>query len=174
MEVKDLIGEELTDEQKKLLEEDENKKKYKALQIYIQSDDFLKLCEKFEKKWDEIKENIIKMISERKETKSTKSQLDKDVLFKSEIKVFIMELKESEWEKILKDFFQKQIEALDTHIFDKISNEQELYDVPFYTDIDLQKQVRIDFMCFWKRVKAITASFAKVKEEIENPNPYES
>lgn len=173
MEVKDLIKSDLTEDQLKQLELDERKDKYKKLQHYLQSEEFKTLCIKYNDIWEQKSLEIKKLLKERKETKSTKSQLDKDVEFQYFLEEILKDLSVTDWEEILKQYFKEQIEAIDTNLLNKVSHEEELYDVPFYTQIDIEKQIRMDYCTFEKRVRAITASFADKTEEASNPNPYE-
>lgn len=170
--VKD-IKEELTEEQLKQLELDERKEKYKKLQHFLQSDACTTLCDTYTEKWESLVWKIKDKISNRKETKSNRSQLDKDVAFQLVLEEFIDSLWDMDGENVLRGYFIDQVEAIETNILNKVSHEEELYDLPFYTDIDILKQIRMDYCTLHKRISAITASFADKKEEQYNPNPYE-
>ena len=166
------IEDELTDEQKELLELDIRKEKYKKLQQYLQSEAFIELCEYFEGEWNSVEKEVQFERQNRLETKSTKSQVDKDEIFQDILIEFKYKLWNTDWEEVLKEYFQDQIDAIETNILNKISYEDALYDIPFYTVLDLLKQTRMDYLTFEKRIKSITASFADKKEEIANANPY--
>lgn len=169
MEVKDMF-EDLTEEQKELLQLQERKDKYKKLQHYLQSDAFEKICEHFESKWKEIEKEIIKEIKERQETKVLKSELDKNHQFYNFQRELIEQLWDSEWELILKKDLEDNSENTFTHCLNKI---EELYDAPVYSNLDLLKQLRIDYIMVWERLRRMSAFYLDTKEIEDNSNPYE-
>lgn len=166
----ELVTNDLTEEQLKDLEITENKRKYKILQKYLQTKEYKELVEKFIQKWKDIEDSIEKYIRDRKETKATKSELDKSLQFYD----FQQELKNSLWdseaEQILKADIQEMSENTYTHILNKI---EELYDAPTYSELDLIRQLRIDYILVESRIWRIIAWYLDAKQEISNPNPYE-
>lgn len=164
------ITNDLTQEELMLKELDERKEKFKKINKYIQSKSYEKLCKYFREKWEALTETIRESLLVRQEAKTIKSQLDRDIVFKN----FLSEVKEqfwnSEWEEVLKNDFQESINNVETHIFNKI---EELYDAPVYTEIDILKQIRIDYLCIDQRIERILASYADRKEEKQSLHPYE-
>lgn len=169
MEVKDII-EDLSEEQKELLEIQEKKEKYKKLQHFINSESFTEITKYFENKWKEIENKIIEIIKNRKEAKVLKSELDKNYQFYNFQIELIEKLWESEWEKILKEDLRENSENTFTHCLNKI---EELYDAPVYSELDLLKQLRIDYIMVWERFRRMSAFYLHTKEIEDNSNPYE-
>lgn len=175
--------EELTKEEIEELKQDKNKneieennKKYKAIYIYLQSNEFSLLCKYFDDIWYWIAKEIETQIIERKEAKTTKTQLDKDILHKNILQEFINKLWSSDWEKYIKEYFDLEILLINRRIYWLVSDSDwDLYDTPFYTDIDIEKQKMHHYFFFWIKLNKIMSKYEKKqKEEIENPNPYES
>lgn len=160
----------LTQEELELKIKHERKERFKKLNKYIQSDEFKEICSYFRKKWEDLTDEIRTKLQERTETKTIKSQLDRDVLFQNFLKEVKEQFGSSEWEEILKLEFQESINNVETHIFNKI---EELYDAPVYSEIDIIKQIRIDYLCVDQRIKRIMASYADWKEEKISLHPYE-
>lgn len=169
MEVKDIL-EDLSEEQKQLLETQERKEKYKKLQHFLNSKEFDKITKYFENKWKEIETQIIESIKTRKEAKVVKSELDKNYQFYNFQNELIEQLWESEWEKILKEDLKSNSENTFTHCLNKI---EELYDAPVYSELDLLKQLRIDYIMVWERFRRMSAFYLDTKDIEDNANPYE-
>lgn len=169
MKVKDLLND-LTDEQKELLEKDQRKEKYKKLSHFLQTKDFEKICKHFEKKWEALTKKVTDLIQNRNECKAEKSELDKNYQFYNFQKELAEKLWDSEAEQVLKKDLLDNAENTYTHCLNKI---EELYDAPVYTQLDLLKQLRIDYLMVWERLRRMTEFYLDTKEIMDNANPYE-
>ena len=186
--VKKEIIEELTDEQIIILEEDMNKAKLRKIDLFMwrvetpnediekapvitfEWEEYNQLLEKFKIKWEELLERQKKELETREETKLTLSQTDMDNSFWRILKEYLESLWESEWEKVIKEYFEEQIEAIDSNIYNK---QEELYDAPVFSYFDLLKKYRCEYLLIGKRIEAIRNSFQTNKQKLDNPNPYE-
>ena len=179
---------ELTQEEQELLQEDINRDKLKKIDkfmwrvetmnedltippvIKFEWEDFKKLISYFEARWNDLLEKLKKEIKTRKKTELKYSETDYDYLFIKILQEFIKWLWESEWEKVIKEYWEEQIENIESNIYNKVS---ELYDAPVYSNFDMLKREKNDYMLFWKRIEMIRESFNRQKQKISNPNPYE-
>lgn len=171
--VADLIADELTDEEKVLLELDIKKKKYKLLTKYLDSKECKALIKKYVKKWDKILKEIEAEIDKRRTewgSKATVSELDKSIAFYDFQVELSKDLWDSEAELILKEDLTNNAENTYTHIVNKI---EELYDVPSFSDLDLLKNRRIEYALIQDRLETMTSFYLDKQIVNPNDNPYE-
>ena len=147
----------------------ENKKKEKAINIYMKSDEFKKLIKDFKEKWEKFLPEIKELLYKRKKTELTKSEVDKKINFIPYLKDLVKNLWDSEWEKILKDYFSTQIENFNSHILHSV---EALQDAPMFTNIDLLKQKRNDYCTTKQRIEMIRDEFNQDVECHDAENPY--
>ena len=174
MDAKDLIKDDLTDEQLDQLETDVNKDKFKTLRWYLDSKEYNQTIEFFTGKIEDVDVLIKKEIELRRnlnnETKAIKSELDKSILFYDFQLEIIEQLGDTEAEKILKDDLIENADNTTTHIYNKI---EEMYDIPTYSKLDILKQMRIDYIMIGERLQRMVWFYAQEKDSIKNPNPYQ-
>lgn len=173
MEVKDIIWNELTDEEKALAELDDRKKKYKILKKYLLSEEYADLVSKFEAKADDILKQIERELDNRRNswvTKATQSDLNFTLQFFD----FQIELANAMWdteaEQILKADLLHNADNTYTHLINKV---EELYDVASYSDLDKLKKARVEYALIRDRIETMVSFYNDEKNEVSNPNPYE-
>lgn len=172
MEVKDLLEDKLSEEEQKALELEIRKEKYKKTQRYLLTDEFQKLCEKLEAKWETLFEKIKEEIEKRKEVKAIKSEVDRivsDIEFYNNI---LAELWESEWAKVFAEELKERIVNAESNIYIKISVE-EMFDFPMYTKLDMLKIKRNRLSTIRQYMYKISESYFDNKDLQAPLNPYE-
>lgn len=172
MEVKDLLTEELTEEQQKALEIDTRKDNYKKTQKYLLTPAFKKLCDKFYKEWELMIEDIKTELKTRGKTDAMKSEADKiaqDIEYYKKIK---SELWNTDWEKVLKLALDVRIENAESNVYIKV-DPSALFDLPVYTTLDMLKLERNSLMTLEQYLTWISELFLDGKDAPSNPNPYE-
>lgn len=176
MKVKDLLNEqieELTDEQKELLEIDIRRKKYKILKNYLLTSEYEDLVNKFEIKANDLLEKIEKELDNRRNgwvSKATQSELNFSLQFYDFQRELANALWNSEAEQILKSDLLQNADNTYTHLTNKI---EELYDVPSYSDLDLFKKARVEYALIRDRIEQMVWFYNDNIEVENNPNPYE-
>ena len=173
MEVKDIIKDDLTEEEKDLLELDIRKKKYKLLTKYLESKKCEALIKKYVKKWDRILKEIEAEIDKRRNgerSKATVSELDQSLAFHDFQVELANDLWDSEAEKILKKDLENNAENTYTHVINKI---EELYDVPSFSELDLLKKRRVEYALIKDRLETMTSFYLDKQVINPNGNPYE-
>lgn len=173
MEVKDLLKDELTDDEKTLLEIDIKAKKYKLLTAYLDTKECKALIKKYEKIWDKLLKEIETELDKRRiewGSKATVSELDKSLSFYDFQVELAWDLWDSEAELILKEDLDNNAENTYTHIINKI---EELYDVPSFSDLDLLKNRRIEYTLIQDRLEQMTWFYLDKQIVNPNDNPYE-
>jgi len=173
MEVKDLIKDELTDEEKTLLELDIKAKKYKLLTIYLSSKECEALIEKYVAKWDKILEEIVAELDKRRKGtrgKATVSDLDKTLSFYDFQLELVGDLWDSEAELVLIEDLTNSAENTYTHLINKI---EELFDVPSYSELDLLKHRRVEYALIKDKLELMTSLYYDKQVINPNSNPYE-
>ena len=172
MEVKDLLKDQLTENQERELELQTRKDNYKKTQRYILTDEFRKLCKYFDNKWKKVFEEIKLEIKNRKQTVAIKSELDKilqDIEYYDSI---FKQLWTSEWEKVLKDELNTRKINAESNVYIKVQPD-ELFDLPVYTKLDMLKMKRNGYLTVEKYITLISEWFFDAKDSENNPNPYE-
>jgi putative cell wall-binding protein len=185
---KNIIIDDVTDEQKEILQEDINKKKLRDIDLFLgrvetpnkdiekapiityEWEAYNKFLELFKEKGNIILEELKREIKWRKETKLIHSQTDFDHNFACILQDFIYELWESKWEEVLKEYLYEQIEAIESNVFNKT---EELYDAPVFSKFDLLKRKKNEYLLLSKRIEIIRNSFSTQIQKLDNPNPYE-
>ena len=173
MEVKDLINDDLTEEEKVQLELDIKAKKYKILTKYLDSKECKALIKKYVKKWDKLLKEIVVELDKRRKWergKATVSDLDKTLSFYDFQLEVVKDLWDSEAELILKEDLTNSAEATYTHLTNKI---EELYDVPSYSELDLLKNRRVEYALIKEKLELMTSLYYDKQMEVPNLNPYE-
>lgn len=174
MEVKDLIKDDLTDEERTQLEIDTKAKKYKILLKYLESEKCKALIIFYEAKWDVLLKEIKAELDKRRKgtwsSKATVSELDKSLSFYDFQVELANELWDSEAEQILAEDLRNNADATYTHLTNKI---EELYDVPSFSALDLLKNRRVEYALIQDRLETMTWFY--LDKQIVNPNlnPYE-
>jgi len=171
--VNDLIQEDLTEEQKKLLEIDEKKKKHKLLKDYLKTEDYKKLIEYFKNKSELKLEEIKKELDNRRKgwiSKATQSELNISLSFYDFQLELANKLWNSEAEEILKTDLINNADNTYTHLTNKV---EELYDVPSYSNLDLIKKERMEYWLIDDRIEQMVWFYDLDKQKIPNLNPYE-
>lgn len=172
--MKENIIEDLTDKEKELLESDIRKNKFKILTKFLKSDKYKDLIKMYITKWKLLLEEIYLEIDKRRKgwfCKATRSDLDKTLSFYD----FQVELandigKDSEAELILKEDLLKNAEDTYSHVLNKV---EELYDVPSYSELDMLKYRKKEYLLIEDRLETMVSFYMEEKNEISNPNPYE-
>ena len=57
-----------------------------------------------------------------------------------------------------------------THLINKV---EELYDVPSYSNLDILKKERMDFVLVWDRLERMVWFYNDEIQKVPNDNPYE-
>lgn len=173
MEVKELLEDQLTEEEKTLLEIDTKRKKYKLLTKYLDSKECKALIKKYVAKWNKILKEIVAELDKRRNGergKATVSDLDKTLSFYDFQLEVVEDLWDTEAEKILKEDLTNSAEATYTHLTNKI---EELYDVPSYSELDLLKHRRVEYALIKEKLELMTSLYYDKQMEVPNLNPYE-
>lgn len=173
MEVKDLIKNELTEQEQIELELQEKKDKYNKTQKYINTEEFTKLCEEFKAEWDLLFEEIKLELKNRKKVEAIKSEINKIEQDVEYYKAISKKLGKSEWEKVFKDELKIRIENAESNMFVKVAPD-ELFDLPVYTKLDMLKMKRNSYSTVGKYLTLISEWFYNPKTTVTNPNPYEN
>jgi len=163
----------LTEEEKELLELDIKKKKYKLLIRYLESKECKALIKKYEGKWEKILKEIVKELNNRRKgirSKAAVSDLDKTLSFYDFQLEVVKDLWDSEAEQILKEDLIKSAENTYTHLTNKI---EELFDVPSYSELDLLKHRRVEYALIKDKLELMTSLYLDKKNVVPNLNPYE-
>lgn len=172
MEVKDLIKDQLTEQEEKQKELDERKEKYKKTQKFLVTDECEEVCTTLFEKWDKVLEEIKTELKNRKECKSKFSEVDKIVQDIEFYETVSKELWNSEWEKVLKNEFKIRIENAESNVFIKVSVE-EMFDFAIYTELDMLKMKRNRLSTVKQYLTNLSESFFDDKSKEVPDNPYE-
>lgn len=174
MEVKDLIKDNLTEEEKTLLEIDTKKKKYKILVRYLETKECKDLIKKYVAKWEVLLKKIEEEVDKRRKwessSKAVVSELDKSISFYDFQLELANDLWDSEAEEILKADLLQNAENTYTHVTNKI---EELYDVPSFSELDLLKNQRIEYALIQDRIETMVSFYNDTEIVNPNLNPYE-
>jgi hypothetical protein len=103
-------------------------------------------------------------LTERTKTETTKSELDKTYSFYNLMQEFIDKIWNTEDELYLKNLLIEEKQNILTHILNKTD---EWYDLPLYTELDLVRQKRIDYLCIDQRFKRIRAQIGVEIDQLE-------
>ena len=163
----------LTEEEKTLLEIDTRKKKYKLLTNYLESKECESLIAKYIVKWEEILKLIELELDKRRKwdrSKASVSDLDKTLSFYDFQLELANDLWNSEAELILKEDLINSADNTKTHLTNKI---EELYDVPSYSELDLLKTNRVEYALIKDKLELMTSLYLDRPNVVPNLNPYE-
>lgn len=161
---------ELTEEEINANLKAERVEKYKNTQKFILSDEYNAMIKYFEDKGESLLPEIKNEIATRKKVEATKSEVDKIYAFSLFLKEVQPVLGESEGAKVINEIINGQLEAAESNMFNKV---EELGDVPIYTELDFNKQRRIDYLLLGQRIERWSNSFLDRKEESMDLHPYE-
>jgi len=174
MEVKDIIKDELTEEEKTLLELDIKKKKYKLLTAYLESKECKALTKKYVKIWDNLLKDIEDELDKRRKgtsnAKATKSDLDKTLFYYDFLIKLISDLWDSEAEMILKE--DLGLRATNTYSW-VLHTVDPLYDVPSFSDLDMIKHIRAEYTMIHSQFETMQNNYFDKPNVVPNLNPYE-
>ena len=172
MEVKDLLKDQLTENQEQELELQTRKDNYKKTQRYILTPEFRKLVKYFENKWEKVFEEIKTEITTRKKAEAVKSEIDKIVQDIEYYNFIFKKLWTHEWAKVFKNELTTRIINAESNLYIKVAPD-ELFDLPTYTKLDMLKMKRNSYLTVEKYLTLISEWFFDWKEGKNNPNPYE-
>ena len=168
------IKDDLTEEEKELLEIDTRRKKYKILSHYLLSDEYKKLVEEYKEKAERMLLKIEQEIENRRiglsEPKATQSDFSFSLQFYDFQKELANSLWDSEAEQILKGDLLNNADNTYTHLTNKID---QLYDVPSYSDLDLAKKLRMEYALVDDRIETMVWFYNDNTEISNSLNPYE-